>query len=380
MKNKVYFVLLLALCQAFFIIGCSDQEKTTILSTTNPEMAAADETVQDITHQKTKTIIIEEEYWDGVSPIEKGKWYRFRSIDESKEALKNSPAALKELDEFLQTNQKHTSYGFTNIPLRTRAVVLDVVDSRIGGQTIANIEQEGKKKNFSNSTYLASSWVYTDASVDFKGYTAYPNPVRAKIETAGVVAWNDIFGYTIHCQYFEWINDDLSYYDEIYSAGWSGQWTIPPYTGEYGFDLKVTARSTISSEPSGWYNTYHEDYTVAYSAKGDCDLNHVINIYDLIRMLNHLNGSQPFSVGPGQFAGDVDDDGDCDTGGDLVALLNMLGGGGLLAGTGVDQLKIEYPPAGLIQEILAVGKQYGWESKETLKKIEALINTYLEIK
>ena len=62
-----------------------------------------------------------------------------------------------------------------------------------------------------------------------------------------------------------------------------------------------------------------------YIDKGDCELDHDVDIFDMLLILKWIADNPPPSPGNQQHAGDLDDDGDCDIY-DLVALLDKLNG------------------------------------------------------
>lgn len=60
-------------------------------------------------------------------------------------------------------------------------------------------------------------------------------------------------------------------------------------------------------------------------AKGDCDLNGILNIFDVLKLVAWLGPEQDPSPGNEEHAGDVDDNGVLDNY-DLVALIDILNG------------------------------------------------------
>lgn len=387
MIKKLSFISLTLLLQVLIIVGCSDRNTGDSMLVTSSTLSSEAEQDAAAESRATKVIHVKEEYWDGESPMIVGKWYRFRSKEEVRKALKDMPGLLASFESFA-ASVPECAASATPVPLREKDMEVPV-DMPLGmewAKLLRELEEAQLKKKTAQETSLAGDlWeTWSWAHVTHTGYTQYPNPVRSKVDTQAKVYWSipdpyiwkipGIWEYLVT----EWVYTAGPWHPNTVDNYLFPTWT---YYVLFGTNATIKAQGTFSTHPPCWFDREdhpQQSYTEPGRAKGDCNLDGILNIFDLLRILNFIAEDPAPQVGHEQWAGDLDDDGDCDTY-DLVALLDILGEGALLAGAGLADARIEYLPVSLINQIKAVITKYNLEpTDEAFREIRSLLNSYLE--
>lgn len=368
-----------------FCVGCSYKMERNGDISTSPDLAGST-TLSSSENMEihTTTLIVEAEDWDGVSPIEKNKFYRFNGIEEARKALADQPDAIERFEqqlaeatqrmelrekrqlllareitraEAIEKSQRLLAdrpdvlkkvinllneAAFPYLPVQKdlshkaqRKLKIEFKKSHT--ELVPEEELRDKKKTIGAESELASIWweiiplCFQATDLGTNGWTTYPSAVRMLVVTDGYMACQ--YSGTIKWPFYQEVvvepEYDLLFYisfDYYYDPGIE----VNVDAGLYEMANGVTMMTQCGIRILDWY-TYDPITTYSgtdgqdwsYIQKGDCELDDDIDIYDSLKCLSWVQHNPNPSAGNQQHAGDVDDDGDCDIY-DYLAILDLL--------------------------------------------------------
>lgn len=378
--KRISFFTLPVILFVLFLAGCSDRMAKEGDLSMGPDLAGSSSSEES----NVETLVLESEDWDGVSPLENGRFYRIKGIEAIRKALADRPEELKMVEQQLAKAAPRIEYLEKQNTLLSREIsrtevfekarrlladmpeVLKQVESLLndvsfpykpirkdpGSQPSRKLkvgikrsqsglvpkgEPIGKKKSTISEPTLASEWgdvvAYCKQETTWgtDGWTTYPSPIHMWVCTDGYMAcqWAGTIKYPFYHEVTYEPEYTVLYYipfDYEYNPGLEFGVDAGLYEMLNGVTMGVECGIRILNwETYNLIHLYHDEdsQTWSFIAKGDCELDGDRDINDLLQLLRWYNLTETPSPGNEQYAGDVDDNGTLD-GNDVAALINLL--------------------------------------------------------